>query len=341
MPLSADPDWQRRVIERAKELDHEHRRRPRSFWQSAAGLALSLRFLRPAARHLVTAPHRSEPRRVGHPGPGQIAVTFVGHATVMLTTPLARVLTDPYLGDFFFGLRRAEGACLHPTDAADVNLILVSHAHGDRLDLASLRRLRGRAAVLVPPRCASLVGGLGFGRVVELAPGQSFEFADVEVTAVAARHEGARGLFDRAWRGACGYIVRSAGANVYFAGGTAYFSGFEEIGRRLPPDVALLPVAGYEPPALREDNMSPLDAVQAFTDLGAKLLVPVAHGSFPLGYEPLDEPLRWLRQICADRGLLDQLAVLGHGETFLVRAGASAGEEKAGPNSGEASPSSE
>ena len=42
--------------------------------------------------------------------------------------------------------------------AADVNLILVSHAHGDRLDLASLRRLRGRAAVLVPPRCASLPG---------------------------------------------------------------------------------------------------------------------------------------------------------------------------------------
>jgi len=321
MLLSADHDWQRRVIERAKELDHEHRSRTRGLWQSALGLALSLRFLRTAARQLVTAPRRPEPRRVGHPGSGQIAVTFVGHATVMLTTPLARVLTDPYLGDFFLGLRRAEAACLHSADAADVNLILISHAHRDRLDLASLRRLAGRAAVLVPPRCASLVDGLGFGRVVELAPGQSFEYADVEVTAVAARHEGARGIFDSAWRGACGYIVRSAGANVYFAGGTAYFSGFEEIGRRLRPDVALLPVAGYEPPALRAISMSPLDAVQAFTDLGAKLLVPVGYGSFPLGYEPLDEPLRWLRQICADRGLSAQLAVLGHGETCFVRAG--------------------
>jgi len=323
MLLPADHHWQRRVIERAKELDHEHRRRPRDLWQSTAGLALSLRFLRTAARQLVTAPRRPEPRRVEHPGPDQIAVTFVGHATVMLTTPLARVLTDPYLGDFLLGLRRAEAACLHPADAADVNLILISHAHRDRLDLASLRRLRGRAAVLVPPRCAPLVDGLGFARVVELAPGQSFEYADVEVTAVAARHEGARGLFDRAWRGACGYIVRSAGANVYFAGGTAYFSGFEEIGRRLHPDVALLPMAGYEPPGLRESNMSPLDAVQAFTDLGAKLLVPVGYGSFPLSYEPLAEPLAWLRQICAERGLLDQLAVLGHGETCLVRGGES------------------
>jgi L-ascorbate metabolism protein UlaG (beta-lactamase superfamily) len=320
MPLSPDHDWQSRSIERAKELDHEHRRRPRGLGQSALGLALSLRFLRTAARQLLTAPRRPEPRRVGHPGPGQIAVTFVGHATVMLTTPLARVLTDPYLGDFLLGLRRAEAACLHSADAADVNLILISHAHRDRLDLASLRRLAGQAAVLVPPRCASLVDGLGFGRVVELAPGQSFDYADVEVTAVAARHEGARGILDRAWRGACGYIVRSAGANVYFAGGTSYFSGFGEIGLRLHPDVALLPVAGYQPPALRAINMSPLDAVQAFTDLGARLLVPVGYGSFPLGYEPLDEPLRWLRQICAERGISDQLAVLGHGETCFVRA---------------------
>ena len=320
MPLSADQDWQRRVMERAKELDHQHRRRTRGLWQSTLGLALSLRFLRTAARQLVTAPHRSEPRRVGHPGPGQIAVTFVGHATVMLTTPLARVLTDPYLGDFFLGLRRAEAACLHPADAADLNVILISHAHRDRLDLTSLRRLKGRAVVLVPPRCAPLVDGLGFARVIELEPGRSFEYADVHVTAVAARHEGARGLFDSAWRGACGYIVRSAGANVYFAGGTAYFSGFEEIGRRLHPDVALLPVAGYQPTALRAINMSPLDAVQAFVDLGARLLVPVGYGSFPLGYEPLDEPLQWLRQICAERGISDQLAVLGHGETCLVRA---------------------
>ena len=321
MALSPDHDWRRRVIERAKELDHEHRRRTRGLWQLPLGLALSLRFLRTAARQLVTAPHRSEPRQVEHPRPGQIAVTFVGHATVMLTTPLARVLTDPFLGDFFLGLRRAEAACLHSADADDVNLILISHAHRDRLDLASLRRLAGRAAVLVPPRCACLVEGLGFARVIELAPGQRFEYADVEVTAVAARHEGARGPFDSAWRGACGYIVRSAGANVYFAGGTAYFSGFEEICRRLHPDVARLPVAGYQPTALRAINMSPIDAVQAFTDLGAKLLVPVGHGSFPLGYEPLDEPLRWLRQICADRGISGQLAVLGHGETCLVRAG--------------------
>jgi L-ascorbate metabolism protein UlaG (beta-lactamase superfamily) len=184
--------------------------------------------------------------------------------------------------------------------------------------LPTLRKVSRRAVIVVPPRCASLVRGLGFAREVELAPGQSMDLEDVEVTAVAARHDGRRGLLDRTWRSAVGYIVKCAGASVYYAGDTAYFSGFEEIGRRLHPDVALLPIAGYEPPSQRADHMSPLDAVQAFHDLGAKLLVPVGHGSFPLGYEGMDEPLAWLARLCRERGIKDRLVVLRPGESCQV-----------------------
>jgi L-ascorbate metabolism protein UlaG (beta-lactamase superfamily) len=312
-------DWQRRVLDRAKALDHEHRCRVSSIWQTGPGQTASLHFLRTALRRLFTPPRRAPVHPVPQPPSGHIAVTFVGHATVLLTTPLVRLITDPFFTDFHLGLRRAESACVAEADLDQVNLILISNAHRDHLHPASLRRLPRRAAIIVPPRCVSLVDKLGFARVIELAPGQRFEFSDVEITAVAARHDGVRGLGDWSWRSAGGYLVRSASANVYFAGSTAYFSGFEEIGRRLHPDVALLPIAGYQPLALRESDMSPLDAVQAFTDLGAKLLVPVGYGSFPLGYEPLSEPLRWLREICAQRGLSQQLAVLGHGETCLVR----------------------
>jgi L-ascorbate metabolism protein UlaG (beta-lactamase superfamily) len=215
-------------------------------------------------------------------------------------------------------VRRKEAPSLAPAAAADTSLILISHAHRDRLHLPTLRKLSRQAVVVLPPRCQSLVRRLGFSRVVELAPGQSVEHADIEVTAVAARHDGRRGFVDRTWRPSNGYIVKCAGANVYCAGDTAYFSGFEEIGRRLHPDVALLPIAGYEPPDLREDHMSPLDAVQAFVDLGAKLLVPIGYGSFPVGYEPLDEPVAWLTELCRQRGFLDRLFVLRPGESCDV-----------------------
>jgi L-ascorbate metabolism protein UlaG (beta-lactamase superfamily) len=316
--LPGDDDWQRRVIERAKELDHEHRRKVRTASQNSLVRVLSLRLLRMAFRRLFARPHRSFPRDVSHPAPGHLAVTFVGHASAMLTTAGARVLVDPFLGEFLLGVRRREAACLTPSDAEEVSLILISHAHRDRLHLPSLQRLPRRAVIVVPPRCTSLVHRLGFSRVVELAPGQSIEHQDVEVTAVAARHDGRRGLLDLTWRSAGGYIVKSVGASVYYAGDSAYFSGFEEIGRRLHPDVALLPIAGYEPPSLREDHMSPLDALQAFQDLGAKLLVPIGYGSFSMGYEPIDEPLAWLVHLCSQHGFADRLVVLRPGQTCQV-----------------------
>jgi L-ascorbate metabolism protein UlaG (beta-lactamase superfamily) len=207
---------------------------------------------------------------------------------------------------------------LAQADAQQATLILISHAHRDRLHLPSLRQLPRRARLVVPPRCGSLVDSLGFSEVVELEPGRSIEHADVEVTAVAARHDGRRGLFDRTWRSTLGFIVKCDEASVYYAGDTAYFSGFEEIGRRLHPNVALLPIAGYEPPEQRSDHMSPLDAVHAFEDLGAKLLVPIGYGSFPMGYEPDDEPLEWLFDLCRERGLSDRLVVLRPGETCQV-----------------------
>jgi L-ascorbate metabolism protein UlaG (beta-lactamase superfamily) len=315
MVLQSDDDWQRQVIERAKELDHEHRRRARTASESSLARVLSLRLLRTGIRHILTRPVLGDVRAVAHPAQDHIAVTFVGHASVMLTTQRARLLIDPFLGEFLLGIRRREAACLHKTDAAEVDLVLISHAHRDRLHLPTLHKLSRRAVIVVPPRCVSLVRGLGFAREVELAPGQSMQHGDLEITAVAARHDGRRGVFDRTWRSAVGYIVKCARASVYYAGDTAYFSGFEEIGRRLHPDVALLPIAGYEPPSQRADHMSPLDALQAFHDLGARLLVPVAYGAFPLGYEPLDEPLTWLVRLCRERGLGERLVALRPGET--------------------------
>jgi L-ascorbate metabolism protein UlaG (beta-lactamase superfamily) len=306
-----------RTLERIKELDHLHRTRVRSAWQSGAALAASLRFLRAAARQLSRPTRLVRPARVPPPEAG-LSITFVGHATAMLTTPRARVLTDPMLENFLFGLRRAEAASLHDEDAAEVSLVLISHAHHDHLHRPSLRRLPRAATVVVPPRCASLIEREGFARVVVLEPGEELVHRDLTITAVAARHDGARGL--TGWRGAGGYVARTGAVSCYFAGDTAYFSGFEEIGRRLHPQIALLPIAGYEPLPMRETHMSPLDALYAFEDLGAEVLIPISHGSFPLGYEPLDEPLHWLEELARERHLDDQLLVLRHGETSTFTA---------------------
>lgn len=65
----------------------------------------------------------------------------------------------------------------------------------------------------------------------------------------------------------------------------------------------------------------------AFEDLGARVLIPTSHGSFPLSYERLDAPLAWLRRLARERDLSRpdaerRIAVLDHGESvhFRVRA---------------------
>ena len=52
--------------------------------------------------------------------------------------------------------------------------------------------------------------------------------------------------------------------SIYHAGDTAYFSGFREIGRRLAPELALLPIGAYNPPSFRNVHTSPADAMRAF-----------------------------------------------------------------------------
>ena len=309
--------------ERARELDHEHRKRLRG----AVPLTLSMRYLASAMERLRkgTAPVKTQP--TPRPPEGTIAITFVGHATVMLTTPGSRVLIDPLLENSLLGVRRAKAAGIAAEDLADVDLVLVTHAHRDHLSRRSLAQLPGETRVVVPPQCERLVQRAGLQNVEELDPGRSYNSNDVEVTAVPVRHSGSRGFGDYVRRGACGYVVRTPRHVVYVAGDTGYFSGFVEIGRRFRPDVALLPIAGYEPASFREEHMSPLDAVYAFEDLGARVMIPTSYGSFPLSYEPLTAPLEWLHEIMRARGLplcgaqaqgpghAPCVAILDHGET--------------------------
>jgi L-ascorbate metabolism protein UlaG (beta-lactamase superfamily) len=118
-------------------------------------------------------------------------------------------------------------------------------------------------------------------------------------------------------RGFGGYVIKSAAHSVYHAGDTAYFNGFAEIGRRLKPELALLPIGAYSPPSYRNVHTNPEDAVQAFLDLGARWMAPMHYGTFRLSHEPMEEPVEFLEREAEERGVRDRVLVLKEGITRI------------------------
>jgi len=236
-------------------------------------------------------------------GAGEVCVTFGGHSTVVLGFPRLRVAVNPMLGARIGLVRRAQSPGVTVDDLAGCDLILVTHPAPEFLHKDTLARLPATATIVVPSRCAGLISQLGFARVVELGVGSALTHRGVEVTATAVRHRGP----------GCAYVLRGDGPSVYYCGASGYFSGFADVGTRFRPDIALLPISGYAPRSFRDEYMSPLDALYAFEDLAARMMIPIRHGAFVLSYERLDEPLRWLQRLVTDRDLARYVSPLAAG----------------------------
>jgi L-ascorbate metabolism protein UlaG (beta-lactamase superfamily) len=275
-------------------------------------------------RHSAVTPRQGQSHKPKLVSNGQMGVTFIGHASFFVQIGGENVLVDPNFARWLFVLKRLRQPGVKIHDLPPIDLVLITHAHFDHLHRPSLRALvqhtkrwRGSApTAVVPEHVFDLVADLGFRDVVELNWWNSYRHRELTITHVPSRHWGARVLRD-AHRGYGGYVLRDTKHSVYHAGDTAYFSGFREIGMRLAPQLALLPIGAYNPPSFRNVHTSPADATRAFLDLNARWMVPMHYGTFRLSHEPMDEPLQLLDHAARQSGVQDRVLVLTEGVTKI------------------------
>jgi L-ascorbate metabolism protein UlaG (beta-lactamase superfamily) len=273
-------------------------------------------------RHSAVTPRCGETHMPRLAGNGDLGVTFIGHASFFVQIGGRSVLIDPNFARWLFVLKRLRRPGLRVRDLPSIDLVLVTHAHFDHLHRPSLRaivqnnlRTSGTApAIIVPTHVADLVADLGFSEIIELDWWKTSHDGNLSVTHVPSRHWGARILKD-SHRGYGGYVLQAGKHSVYHAGDTAYFAGFREIGRRLSPELALLPIGAYNPPQFRNVHANPADATRAFLDLNARWMVPMHYGTFRLSHEPIDEPLQLLDEEARSAGIEDRVFVLQEGIT--------------------------
>ncbi|MDQ2833024.1 MAG: MBL fold metallo-hydrolase [Acidobacteriota bacterium] len=268
-------------------------------------------------------PMTGSPRPVKLVQANELGITFIGHSSFLLQINGRNVLVDPVFSKRLILLRRQRRAGVLVSELPPIDLVLLTHAHMDHLDLASLRRvvratrrLTGRTPeVVVPHGVQDLVARTGFAKVHSLEWWQSLELKDLRITMTPCKHWGAR-MFRDTHRGYGGYVLEGGGHSVYHSGDTAYFDGFREIGAKLRPQLALLPIGAYFPDTYRSVHTSPEEALRAFVEVGAARMVPMHFGTFRLGREPIHEPVQRLEAEALRLGLSHQIKVLEEGETM-------------------------
>ncbi|HEX4666632.1 MAG TPA: MBL fold metallo-hydrolase [Chthoniobacterales bacterium] len=249
--------------------------------------------------------------------PGEICITWIGHASFLIQIGGMNVLIDPNWSMWLSVIKRLKRPGLNLDNLPSIDTVLVTHAHFDHLDRRTLRRVAADQPIVVPTGVGNLVHDLGFNIVHELDEWQDVRLGPLKVSLTPCHHWGARMLHDQ-HRGFGGFVIQTNGRSIFHCGDSAYFNGFEEIGKRFPIEVALLPIGAYDAPSKREVHMNPEEAVRAFLELRGRTLVPMHYGTFRLGFEPLDEPPQRLLSSARAHGVDDKVLLMTEGKPVVL-----------------------
>ena len=226
------------------------------------------------------------------------------------------ILTDPVLVDRLGLLHRHSDAVAHLVDDANIDVVLISHAHHDHLHLPSLRRCRGRLRIVVPRGLGRLASRAGHD-VVEVAAGERLDIGSVRIEAIRAEHDGRRRPFGPN-APSLGYRITGS-SRVYFAGDTDLFAEMADLAGTV--DVALLPVWGWGP-RLGTGHLDPGRAAEAVLRIQPRLAIPIHWGTFyPFTFarfwpHPLGDPPRDFAREAARVAPATEVRILTPGEAM-------------------------
>jgi L-ascorbate metabolism protein UlaG (beta-lactamase superfamily) len=262
-----------------------------------------------------------------HPSPAVAdSLLFIGNATMLLRVDGFTILTDPTfvhrhesvpLG---YGLHttRLTDPAVEVDDLPPIDIVLLSHFHGDHFDRVAQERLPRSVPVITTHQSARELRELGFAGAVGLDTWDSVTLVSgerrLQITACPGRH--GPGITDLALPDVMGSLVEFGRADarrrLYISGDTIMVDDLQEIPRRYPRiDVGVFHLGGTRVMGVLV-TMDAEQGVEAVRLMDAGTSVPVHYDDYDVFTSSLEDFLTAAEKA----GLRERIHPVRRGETF-------------------------
>jgi L-ascorbate metabolism protein UlaG (beta-lactamase superfamily) len=260
------------------------------------------------------------------------SVYFIGNATTLIRFGGLTILTDPaflhkgehvFLGHGIWARREVEPAC-QIADLPPIDLIVLSHYHGDHFDDVAAQQLDKKLPIVSTADAVDKLSALGFEQGYPLDTWESLEVhkgdATVTIAAMPAKHATEEAV-NELLMPVNGHVLDFSRNGeqlyrLYITGDTMLVDSLEDIPRRYPDiDLGLIHTGGTTF-LLTVVTMTGEHGVKAVEITKPRTAIPIHYNDFSVFLSGLDD----FKKAADASSTSTKFVYLAHGETYTFQA---------------------
>ena len=264
--------------------------------------------------------------------PNTGSIFFIGNATVLIRYAGFTILTDPTFihmhekVNLGFGLytTRLTNPAVNIEQLPPLDLVILSHFHGDHFDQVAIRELDKSLPIVTTPHATEELSLRGFTNPQQLDKWESISFVkgdvQLQITATPGRHgplpvamflpQVMGSILDfkiKEVDGRSHHLIR-----IYITGDTLVFDDIKEIPKRHSDiNLALLHLGGTRVMGILV-TMDAREGLEMFNIINPKKAIPIHYNDYDVFKSPLED----FQHEVKEAGLEDRIYYLHHGETY-------------------------
>jgi len=241
----------------------------------------------------------------------RLQVTWLGHSTVLLEIDGHLLVTDPVFGPraapvSWAGPKRFHAPPLALEALPALDAVVISPGPDDHLDHDTIKALAGTGVrFLVPLGVGAHLESWGVepDRITELDWWEQTRVGDLRLVCTPAHHFSGRALADRDRTLWSSWAILGPSHRVWFGGDTGPLEAADLIAERYGPfDLAMLEIGAWDR-SWAGIHLGPDAALDLLRQVGARVLLPIHHGTFELALHAWDQPAVRLQELADEQGV--------------------------------------